>query len=119
MAASTNLLIWIALLLLAANLAGHLSQQVGLPRVFGKLLVGLLLGPAVLRLVPLTQSIQDMANVGVVILMFVAGVETDLVEMRKVGLAALLAAWGGVLFPLAAGTILCVAYGLKPYEAVF
>ena len=105
MSASTNLLIWIALLLLVANLAGHLSQQIGLPRVFGKLLVGLALGPALLRLVPLTQSIEDMANIGVVILMFVAGVETDLVEMRKVGVPALLAAWGGVLFPLGAGTV--------------
>lgn len=119
MTASTNLLIWVALLLLAANLAGHLSQRVGLPRVFGKLIVGLVLGPAVLRLVPLTQSLQDMANIGVVILMFVAGVETDLIEMRKVGVAALLSAWGGVLFPLAAGTIVAVAFGLKLYPAVF
>jgi Kef-type K+ transport system membrane component KefB len=119
MAASTNLLIWLALLLLAANLAGSVSQQVGLPRVFGKLIVGLVLGPAILRLVPLTQSIQDMADIGVVILMFVAGVETDLVEMRKVGLAAFLSAWGGVLFPLGAGTVLAVAFHLTLYPAIF
>src|SRR6266567_154601 len=119
MVASTSLLLWVALLLLAANLAGHLSQQVGLPRVFGKLLVGLLLGPAILRLVPLTQSLQDMANIGVVILMFVAGVETDMVQMRKVGLAATLAAWFGVLFPLGAGAVLSIAFGLKPYAAIF
>src|SRR4051812_14916391 len=119
MSSSTNLLIWIALLLLAANLAGHLSQQVGLPKVFGKLLVGLILGPAFLRLVPLTQSLQDMANIGVVILMFVAGVETDMVEMRKVGLPAFLAAWFGVLFPLGAGTVLSMAFGFPPYAAIF
>jgi Kef-type K+ transport system membrane component KefB len=119
MIASTSLLLWIAVLLLAANLAGHLSQQVGLPRVFGKLIVGLLLGPAVLRVVPLTQSLQDMANIGVVILMFVAGVETDLVQMRRVGVAAGLAAWFGVLFPLAAGTVLSFAFGFKLYSAIF
>jgi Kef-type K+ transport system membrane component KefB len=119
MIASTSLLLWVAVLLLAANLAGHLSQQVGLPRVFGKLLVGLLLGPAILRVVPLTQSLQDMANIGVIILMFVAGVETDMVQMRRVGLPATLAAWFGVLFPLAAGTVLSFAFGLKLYPAIF
>jgi Kef-type K+ transport system membrane component KefB len=119
MIASTSLLLWVAVLLLAANLAGHLSQQVGLPRVFGKLLVGLLLGPAILRVVPLTQSLQDMANIGVIILMFVAGVETDMVQMRRVGLPATLAAWFGVLFPLAAGAVLSFAFGLKLYPAIF
>ncbi|MGI8553201.1 MAG: cation:proton antiporter [Dehalococcoidia bacterium] len=119
MTASTNLLIWVALILLAANLAGHLSQEVGLPRVFGKLLVGLLIGPAFLRLVPLTQSLQDMANIGVVLLMFVAGVETDLIEMRKVGGGAFLAAVGGVILPLVAGTGIARAFGLSLYPALF
>jgi Kef-type K+ transport system membrane component KefB len=119
MIASTSLLLWVAVLLLAANLAGHLSQRAGLPSVFGKLVVGLVLGPAILHVVPLTQSIEDMANIGVVILMFVAGVETDLVQMRRVGLAATLAAWFGVLLPLGAGTILSFAFGFKLYSAIF
>jgi Kef-type K+ transport system membrane component KefB len=119
MTASTNLLISVALILFAAQVGGHLSLRMGMPRVLGKLVVGLVLGPALLRLVSPSQSLEDMANIGVILLMFVAGVETDLVELRKVGAAAFLAACGGVILPLGAGTAVALAFGLAPLPALF
>lgn len=116
---SSNLLISLALILLAAKLAGLLSLRVGLPAVFGKLLVGLLLGPALLHIVRPTDALQAMADVGVVLLLFVAGLETDLVEMRRVGRAAMLAALGGVLLPFAAGAALARLYGYDMLPAMF
>lgn len=116
---SSNLLISLALILLAAKVAGQLSLRAGLPAVFGKLLVGLLLGPALLHVVSPSDGLRAMAEVGVVLLLFVAGLETDVVEMRRVGRAALLAALGGVALPFAGGALLARAYGYDTLQAMF
>ncbi len=68
----------------------------------------------------LEALIKDLAEIGVILLMFVAGMETDLVEMRKVGKTAFWAAMGGVILPLLGGAIAGVYFGLPLYwEAVF
>src|SRR5262245_27871861 len=108
---SGTLLISLALILLTAKMAGIISLRFGFPSVFGKLLVGLLLGPALLSLVEPSDALTAMSEIGVILLLFVAGLETDLVEMRRVGAAAMLAALGGVLLPLGVGAALSLAFG--------
>jgi Kef-type K+ transport system membrane component KefB len=99
--------------------------------VFGEILVGLLLGPTLLNLLawpvflpaeaahaahgepaPLLGLLRDFAEVGVVLLMFIAGLETDLQEMRRVGKVAFWAAAGGVALPMVTGALTAQAFGL-------
>ncbi len=116
---SSNLLLTIALILVAAKLGGTTAQRFGLPSVFGKLVVGLLLGPAVLNLMEPSQSLDSLADIGIILLMFIAGLETDMVQMRSVGRAAFLAASGGVALPMAAGVGLGLAFGMGTAQAFF
>ncbi|MFM2307937.1 MAG: hypothetical protein RLY87_57 [Chloroflexota bacterium] len=100
----------IALILISAKIAGVLSLRIGMPAVFGELLIGLLLGPAVLGWVESTETLSILAEIGVVLLMFMAGMETDMVAMRSVGRPAFLAAAGGVVLPLVGGTLAMLAF---------
>lgn len=116
---SSQLLIALALILLSARLSSQLASRLGLPSVFGVLVAGVLLGPGVTGLIQMTPTLEGMAHIGVVLLLFVAGLETDLVEMRRVGLAATLAAVGGVILPMAGGAGLVYAFGFSLSESVF
>lgn len=115
----SDFLLTIALVLVAAKLGGVASTRLGLPAVFGKLVVGLALGPAVLNLLAPSESLTSLADIGIILLMFIAGLETDVAQMRRVGLAALLAASGGVVLPMAAGIGLGYAFGMGTAQAFF
>ena len=68
----------------------------------------------------LLAVVRDFADIGVILLMFVAGLETDLAEMRRVGTVAFWAAFGGVVLPMAGGIATAVLFGLPLYwEAIF
>ena len=102
-----QLLLLVVIIVLAAKSAGALSVRFGQPAVFGEILMGLLLGPTVvnvLHLWPFSSSeaslhatLKDLSEIGVILLMFVAGLETDLDEMKRVGRVAFWSALGGVL----------------------
>lgn len=94
----------IALMLLAAKIAGILSLRIGMPAVFGELLVGLTLGPSLFNIVELDKTTKVIAEIGVVLLMFMAGMETDVDDMRRVGRPAFLTALGGMVLPIIGGT---------------
>lgn len=96
-------LLVIAIILLSTKLFGLLSERVHMPQVVGALLAGILLGPSVLGLVSETDFLMKSAEIGVVLLMFSAGLETDLDELKKTGAASLVIALIGVLVPLAGG----------------
>ncbi len=101
----------IAGMLIAAKIAGVLSMRIGMPSVFGELLIGLILGPALLGWITPNETTAVMAEIGVVLLMFMAGMETDMVAMRSVGRPAFLAALGGVFLPLVGGTLAMQVFG--------
>ncbi len=119
MESSSDLLISLALILLTARITSQVASRVGLPSVFGVLVAGVLLGPSVSGLVEPSAALDGMSTIGVVLLLYVAGLETDLVEMRQVGRAALLAAVGGVAVPMAGGTFLAMGFGYGTAESVF
>src|SRR5437667_10151105 len=87
----------LAVMLIGATVSGGLSRWIGLPAVFGELLAGLLIGPTVLGLVAPDGALSDLAELGVLVLMFLAGLETDLLQLRSVGKSATMVAVGGVV----------------------
>lgn len=93
----------IALILLSTKVLGLLTQKFSMPQVVGALLAGLLLGPAGLDILQETDFLKQVAELGVIVLMFTAGLETDLHELKKTGKASFVIALFGVLVPLILG----------------
>ena len=72
----------IVIVLIATKLAGHLSVRLGQPSVLGKILIGIIIGPAMLGWVTDSDVMQAFSQIGVILLMFLAGLETDLEELN-------------------------------------
>jgi Kef-type K+ transport system membrane component KefB len=96
-----------------------LSERLGQPAVLGELLAGVLLGPSVLGLVPLTGSVLLLAEIGVILLLFEVGLETDLGELARVGGPALVVALVGMALPFLGGFFLTRAVGQPALTAIF
>ena len=116
----------LAIIIVFAKFFGILARKCKAPQVVGEIIAGLLIGPSVLGFVNQTEFLNGMAEVGVVLLMFSAGLETDLKELLKTGPVAFLIACAGVFTPLLGGTLLYMGfYGTAPwgsegfYKAVF
>ena len=99
-------LISLAIILLSTKVLGLATKKVRLPQVVGALLAGLLLGPACTGIITSTNFLSDVSEIGVIVLMFVAGLETDIVELKKTGKASFIIALLGVLVPLGGGFVL-------------
>jgi len=139
----------LSIVIAAAKLSGWLSQRIGQPAVFGEILIGLILGPSLINFLgwpiflphhegailaidaaeaatssPLFGTLKDLAEVGVIFLMFMAGLETDMKEMKRVGRIALYAALGGVFAPFFFGWGTAESFSILGldfsfYEAIF
>jgi len=114
-----NMLLPLAGILLGAKAAAQISHRIGLPAVFGELLLGLLLGPSLLGWLAPNETLQLFADIGVILLMFMAGLETDTVAMKQAGRASMLTAVGGVVLPLVAGLLIGRAFGMEWHHALF
>uniref|UniRef100_UPI000B83F47C cation:proton antiporter n=1 Tax=[Clostridium] polysaccharolyticum TaxID=29364 RepID=UPI000B83F47C len=101
-----NYLISLAIILLSTKVLGLATKRVKLPQVVGALLAGLLLGPAFFGVITSTDFLSEVSEIGVIVLMFVAGLETDIVELKKTGKASFVIALLGVLIPLGGGYFL-------------
>ena len=100
----------VAIILVTAKLFGMLARKCKAPQVVGEIIAGLIIGPCVLGWVGQTEFISSMAEIGVVILMFSAGLETDLKELVKTGGKAFAIACMGVFVPLVGGALLYMAF---------
>lgn len=116
----------LAIIIIAAKVCGIIARKLHAPQVVGQIIAGLLIGPCVLGFVSQTDFLMQMAEVGVILLMFSAGLETDLKELLKTGPVAFLIACAGVFVPLVCGAVFYMAfYGFAPwgseefYKAVF
>ncbi|MEK4519858.1 cation:proton antiporter [Paenibacillus sp. FSL H8-0122] len=112
-------ILYLLLILLFTKLAGDLSVRLGQPAVLGKLLVGILLGPAVLGWVQPGGFIHYMSEIGVLLLMFIAGLETDLKQLRENWKAALAVAVGGILLPFIGGYGIGAWFGFADHNSLF
>lgn len=99
-------LISLAIILLSTKVLGLATKKVRLPQVVGALLAGLLLGPACTGIITSTDFLSEVSEIGVIVLMFVAGLETDIAELKKTGKASFVIALLGVLVPLGGGFLL-------------
>ncbi|KQY92955.1 sodium:proton antiporter [Paenibacillus sp. Root52] len=109
----------LALILIFTKLAGDLSVRLGQPSVLGKLIVGVILGPALLNWVPKSDFIHYIAEIGVLLLMFIAGLETDLDQLKKNWKAAFAVAVGGIILPFIGGYGSAIAFGMTQTHALF
>lgn len=116
----------LAIIILAAKAFGILARKCKAPQVVGEIIAGLVIGPSILGWVDQTNFLVQMAEIGVILLMFSAGLETDIKELLRTGPIALLIACAGVFVPLVCGTLLYMAfYGASAwgseefYKAVF
>ena len=100
----------LAIIIIAAKFFGILARKCKAPQVVGEIIAGLLIGPCILKIVEPTAFLAQMAEVGVILLMFSAGLETDLRELLKTGPIATLIACAGVFVPLACGTLLYMCF---------
>ena len=124
-----NFLLAVVIVLIAAKGAGYLSSRLGQPSVLGELLVGLLLGPTALNMLGawpifagdshLSESLALFAEIGVLLLMFLAGLELDLGDLLRSGRVAGLAGTFGVVVPLAGGFATARLFGMPTVEAIF
>ncbi|MGH4051144.1 MAG: cation:proton antiporter [Clostridium sp.] len=109
-----NFLLDLAIILMSTKVLGLLTKKIQMPQVIGALIAGLILGPTLLNIVHETAFIDKMAELGVIGLMFIAGLETDVKEMKKCGKASLIIALSGVLVPLTFGFLVSIAFSNKP-----
>lgn len=116
----------LAIIIIIAKFFGILARKCKAPQVVGEIIAGLLIGPSILGIVQQTDFLIQMAEIGVVLLMFSAGLETNLKELLKTGPIAFLIALCGVFIPLIGGAFLYMGfYGMQPwgsegfYKAVF
>lgn len=114
-----TLLLELAIILLASKLAGDISVKLGQPSVLGKLLIGIILGPAVLGFISETATLEELSQIGVIILMFIAGLETDLDEFKRSGKASTFVGVSGIIVPLFVGYLAGIIMNMTQLEAVF
>jgi len=116
----------LAIIVIVAKFFGLVARKCKAPQVVGEIIAGLLIGPSILGIVNQSDFLLQMAEIGVVLLMFSAGLGTDLKELLKTGPIAFLIACCGVFIPLVCGALFYTAYyGASPwgsegfYKAVF
>ena len=116
----------LAIIILTAKFFGLVARKCKAPQVVGEIIAGLLIGPCVLNLVHISDTISVFAEIGVVLLMFSTGLGTNLKELIKAGPIATLIACVGVAVPLAGGTLpYSIFYGFAAvgstefYKALF
>jgi len=107
------------IVIIATKLAGVISVRFGQPSVLGKLIIGVIIGPAVLDWVQNTEVIEALSHIGVLLLMFIAGLETDLKELNNNKTSSLTVAFGGVILPLIGGYFSGLAVGMDQHHAIF
>ena len=100
----------LAIIILSAKFCGLVARKCKAPQVVGEILAGLLIGPCLLNLVQISDTISVFAEIGVVLLMFSTGLGTNLKELLRAGPIATLVACIGVFVPLVGGTLLYGAF---------
>jgi monovalent cation:proton antiporter-2 (CPA2) family protein len=113
------LILQLAIILIASKVAGSVSVRLGQPSVLGKLLIGIVLGPSVLGLVNETDILNQFSQIGVILLMFIAGLETDIEEFKRTGRASTFVGFAGIIVPLVAGYFTGILLNLTTMESWF
>ncbi len=114
-----KILIQLALILAATKIGGIVSRKFKMPEVLGALIAGVVLGPMILNAVQYDSNIKLLANLGVIMLMFLAGLETNAEEFKKAGKSSFVIALIGILVPLVLGTLCAFLFYSNLLENIF
>lgn len=109
----------ITMILAFTKLGGMLSKRLGMPSVLGQVMTGIILGPTILGWLKPDLFLDEVGQIGVILLMFLAGLDTEMEQMSKLGKRSLLVAAGGVLLPFILGIILVFFWRHNLQEAIF
>ena len=109
----------IALILIFTKVGGIISKKFKMPEVLGALLAGVILGPVALNIVQYDDNIKLLANLGVIMLMFLAGLETNIEEFKKAGFTSFIIALVGVIVPLILGILSAYMFFNNTWENIF
>ncbi len=109
----------LALILLVTLIVSQLFCRVGIPDVIGQILVGVVAGPAMLGWLQRSEMIEQFQEIGVIVLMFIAGLESDLSLLKKYLKPALMVALGGMLLPILVMGVAAYGFGIPVFEAFF
>lgn len=101
-------LIQLVLILLSARLFGEVAAYFQVPSVIGELVAGIVIGPSILGLIEISNPIHLLAQIGIILLLFEVGIETDIGHLSSAGFKALIVALGGVILPFILG--FCISY---------
>ncbi|MCE4050781.1 cation:proton antiporter [Bacillus sp. Au-Bac7] len=112
-------ILYLLLILFATKVAGDISVRLGQPSVLGKLIIGIILGPAVLGWIDNNEFIHYFSEIGVLLLMFLAGLETDLDQLKKNWKAAFAVAIVGIIFPFIGGYSIGELFNLDTTYSLF
>ena len=117
---SYTYLLVLALILLSTKILGLVSEHIHMPQVVGALLAGIILGPSGFGLMESTDFLVKTAEIGVIMLMFTAGIDTDMAELKRTGPKAFVIAACGVFVPLilCGGLYFCFFGGAFTFENV-
>lgn len=115
-----QILVLLTIVFVAGRVAAELSERLRIPAVVGEILAGVILGPSLLNIVPThNETLESMAQLGVIFLLFYVGLETDLRELRRVGGTAMAVAIGGVALPFALGLGFMTLIGSNTEVSIF
>ncbi|AGY77194.1 cation:proton antiporter [Clostridium autoethanogenum] len=109
----------IVLILICTRIGGIISRKLKMPEVLGALIAGVILGPVILNVVQYDDNIKLLSNLGVIMLMFLAGLETNIEEFKKAGLSSFIIAMCGIILPFILGTLSAYMFFNNFLENVF
>ena len=114
-----GILVQLIILMVGTFIMGRIGKKFGLAEVVGQLIAGIILGPALLNLVTTGEVISSLSELGVLLLMFTAGLETDIGQLRRNLTGATLTAVMGVIVPLLLFTVIALLLGYQFDIAIF
>ena len=115
----SSFLLNLAIILIFTKIGGIICKRFGVPSVLGQVLIGVVLGPTVLSLVQPDMLIDEVGQLGVIFLMFLAGLDTEMDTMKRLGKKAFLVATGGALLPLFGGTLVARLFNFDFKTSIF
>ena len=114
-----NFIATLAIILLVTQVVSHFSMRMGIPDVIGQILVGIVMGPAVFGWITQTHMINEFQEIGVIILMFIAGLESDLSLLKKYLKPAVVVALMGMILPMVVMGVAADLYWMQWFESLF
>ncbi len=109
----------LSVILLATLIGGQFSARLKLPAVVGELLAGIIVGPAVLNLVQPTEIIKVLSDIGVIFLMFLAGLDSDLKTLKRLLRPSVLVAGFGMFVPIIIAYFTGILFAFSQVESLF